>query len=406
MKKRMLAFCAAVCCLLAGCGAEPSHKSSDTAVSEQTKFTTEAVQETSVETKAETEKMTETSELTGYLWEKYDCALEYPAQYVLEPEKQDTKAIGDIGIEDDVATASYSFAPRQDNGSSVILLVAEDSMRNAAFDAVQPRELSMHMGIDDPLLLTGKTLDEVTLPHCSGMQVRARKLTTECAVGDVPGQLSILLVNNFTADQFYMLVMVNTEDAYREYCALPEEHFYLGNCSLEQDKVQQTMLPVSSEPQTLEMAELGTTLTLPAEWRQIEDAEKEYEIQSGEYEGFYAFETADGDSLMLSFSEGTTDEIFTASFEQQKGSLYGSGAVPGSEKKCTVDGYTAYYMQVQHIMEYSMTDSGVSGGGAYTSDVWLINRTGAHPNIVTVSMSHFGDEQSDFAAHLEEYLTL
>ncbi|WP_298483338.1 hypothetical protein [uncultured Ruminococcus sp.] len=401
MKKRLLALCAAVCCLMAGCGAESSHENKNTAPPEQTGTAADAVTETVPEPETEAE-----SKLTGYLWEAYDCALEYPAQYTLKPEKQETKSIGDIGMEDDVASASCSFAPQEDNGSSIVLLVAEDSMRNAAFDAIEPRQLSMHMGIDDPMLLMGKTLDEVTLPHCSGMQVRARKLTTECAVENKPGQLSILLVNNFTADQFYMLVMVNTEDAYRDYCASPEAYFYLGNCSLENGAVQQTVLSAPSEPLTLELPELGTSLELPAQWRQIEDAETEFDIQPGEYQGFYAFETADGDSLMLSFSEGTTDEIFTASFEQQKGSFYSSGAMPGTEEKCTVDGYTAYYMQTRHMMEYSITDSGVTGGGSYISDVWLINRTGAHPNLITVSMAHFGDEQSDFAAHLEEYLTL
>ena len=166
--------------------------------------------------------------------------------------------------------------------------------------------------------------------------------------------------------------------------------------------VENDQLKDAPEPEPLSYSNdaIGYQISLPEGWERLTDTSSSYGLETitSSFDNYDLFLNRDMDyTLIAAKSMSVSDTEFYAAIKQNQSAWVGAG---GNElvtsKECTVLGYAAYQMVINH-----------NAGADKTSSVaWFINKTGDNPEMLAIRYCYQEDSAAEFADTLINSITL
>lgn len=212
-------------------------------------------------------------------------------------------------------------------------------------------------------------------------------------LGTIAGEdtyVTILAVNCPAQDKMYVFSMRDKTGEFQNYRDQLADHIYLNETGY---VVENDQLADAPEPEPLSYSNdtIGYQIDLPEKWERVTDTSHFYGLESlaSQYDGYDLFMNRDRDyAIVAAKSMTVSDTEFYAAMEQYKSMWTDAG---GNElvtsKECTVWGYAAYQLVINHT----------AGADPTTSVTWLINKTGDQSKWLLVRYCYREDSAAEFA---------
>lgn len=375
-RNQILAVTAAFLLALTGCGANSSSSETTSKDSDSNANSTAEVSDSTAEASGNIEQesiMPEQAsfQLTPYAMKDLGCAVEIPDTFT---EDSSSSAV----------SGRLSFDGTESD--DMIMVTAEDESEFSNFDENDLFEI-INFSTTLPQL---QYFREAEIKNMEGVSCKAYVGETLGTINGEDTYVTILAANCPSQDKMFVFAMRDKTGEYQTYRNKMEDYIYLNETGyvVENDK-----LVDAPEPEPLSYANdtLGYQIDLPKEWELVTDTSGFYGLESmtPQYDGYDLFMNRNRDyAIVAAKSMDVADAVFYSSVDQYKSSWTGAGGNElVSSKECTVYGYAAYQLVINHT----------AGADPTTSVTWLINKTGNDSKLFLVRYYYRDDSAAEFA---------
>lgn len=260
--------------------------------------------------------------------EGYISAVEIPSNFKLESESD---------------VSGIMKFKSSDNENDMITLNMLDAMDEENFGKFD--EYRMSLFAENTL----KKYETVSFKEIEIFNI-ADDIESESYIGVYTGEyegkeatLSMLAVICPEKEQMAMLSVLDSTGNLSEYTDSLEKYLHICNTGF---IVENNKLKEAPEPEGINFKneEADYSIELSSEWVQVTDEEEKKELSNSisSYNTCDIFKSNERDVLLIGTTDGTSDDIFYASIDQQKKWFEVGGNKLISSKKCTVEDYAAY----------------------------------------------------------------
>ena len=273
-----------------------------------------------------------------------------------------------------------------------------DAKPEETFDAFQENDLF-------ELLTFSTTLPQVQyfreteIPNADGVSCKAYVGETLGTIAGKDAYVTILAANCPEENKLFVFSMRDMTGEFQNYRDKLADHIYLNQNGyvVENDQLKDAPEP---EPLSYSNDAIGYQISLPEGWERLTDTSSSYGLETitSSFDNYDLFLNRDMDyTLIAAKSMSVSDTEFYAAIKQNQSAWVGAG---GNElvtsKECTVLGYAAYQMVINH-----------NAGADKTSSVaWFINKTGDNPEMLAIRYCYQEDSAAEFADTLINSITL
>ena len=365
-----IAAAAALLLAVTGCG--KSYPAKNAAQKAETSAASESTEAADAESRPTVEQAD--FQLKPYAMDGIGCAVEVPDTFT-------------TGSGNSAVSGRLSFDGTESDDAIVV----------AAYDA-QPEEEFNQFQEDDlfELINFSTTLPqlqyfrETEIAHAENMPCKAFVGETLGTIAGEDTYVTILAVNCPAQDKMYVFSMRDKTGEFQNYRDQLADHIYLNETGY---VVENDQLADAPEPEPLSYSNdtIGYQIDLPEKWERVTDTSHFYGLESlaSQYDGYDLFMNRDRDYAIVAAKSMTVSNTeFYAAMEQYKSMWTGAG---GNElvtsKECTVWGYAAYQLVINHT----------AGADPTTSVTWLINKTGDQSKWLLVRYCYREASAAEFA---------
>lgn len=384
-RKGFLCILISIMCITASGCQKNSNNKAETSTASTVNTETSFAAENKDESEKEEDKNDESSEPIDTIYyevDGYNSALEVPSNYEMS---------GGNSV-----SGNLDFKAPDDSGNRITINVL-DAMDEETFGKFDESQMA-HFA-------------ESSLSECEQVSFEETKLAnvyddveTESYFGAYTGKyegedVSVYILAAICQDkeQMTMVSVLDQDGSLEDYSKSLENYLYINENGF---VVENHKLEAAPEPEDIhfENDEAGYTIELPAEWTQITDEAEKNELSNtiASFDTADVFESKDGDVLLVGTSQGTTDDAFYASIDQQKKWFEAGGNKVVSSKECTVGDHAAY----QVVLTRSI------GSAKLRTTVWLINRSGENPVLFSYALYDISGKKADFSSSMIENITI
>lgn len=384
-RKGFLCILISIMCITASGCQKNSNNKAETSTASTVNTETSFAAENKDESEKEEDKNDESSEPIDTIYyevDGYNSALEVPSNYEMS---------GDNSV-----SGNLDFKAPDDSGNRITINVL-DAMDEETFEKFDESQMA-HFA-------------ESSLSECEQFSFEEATLTNvyddveiESYFGAYTGKyegedVSVYILAAICQDkeQMTMVSVLDQDGSLENYSKSLENYLYINENGF---VVENNKLEAAPEPEDIhfENDEAGYTIELPAEWTQITDEAEKNELSNtiASFDTADVFESKDGDVLLVGTSQGTTDDAFYASIDQQKKWFEAGGNEVVSSKKCNVGDHAAY----QVVLTRSI------GPAKLRTTVWLINRSGEEPVLFSYALYDLSGKKSDFSSSMIDNITI
>lgn len=384
-RKGFLCILISIMCITAsGCQKNNNDKTESNTTSAENTETSLATEneDESVKEEDKTNESSEPIDTIYYEVDGYNSALEVPSNYEMS---------GGNSV-----SGNLDFKAPDDSGNRITINVL-DAMDEDTFGKFDESQMALFA--------------ESSLSECEQVSFEETKLAnvyddveTESYFGAYTGKyegedVSVYILAAICQDkeQMTMVSVLDQDGSLEDYSKSLENYLYINENGF---VVENHKLEAAPEPEDIhfENDEAGYTIELPAEWTQITDEAEKNELSNtiASFDTADVFESKDGDVLLVGTSQGTTDDAFYASIDQQKKWFEAGGNEVVSSKKCNVGDHAAY----QVVLTRSI------GPATLKTTVWLINLSGEEPVLFSYALYDLSGKKSDFSSSMIDNITI